>query len=557
MTQYILLLAGCAMLYGGLYAPKMQHEPTRPWTKDIIASEHAVILGQALVLGAFLLLLWGCVRGDFTLMQVFANSNTTLPVRYRIAATWSSYESSLLFWLSTCCVMGFWLHGNAKARFVVIAGVWALGLQCFANPLARLHATPQDGMGFNPLLQDVGVMIHPPVLYMAYSCYCLAFVCASVRQSSMAYLRAGNGFMALAIGLGGWWAYRELGWGGYWFFDPIENISLMVFLAGVAAHHMALRGRESLAGAPFVLSLLGTFFARSGMVTSVHSFAEAGSSYAILVFAVWCGYIAAQMPSWPADTGSFRIGVGGLWVGVGVILLSLVGPAVYLAISGMRLDLRPDFFVQTLVPILLVGLACFVWHVRFLRWGLMVAGLLTWFISWYLAFGYTLGAATIYASYVLHRRKLSAFLGHVGLGVLVLGICCNVQFGQEWTVSLAEGQTTPIGQYMATFTGAEFGQVENYAKQVVCITISDARGNEIVSLRPQMRLYLHQQVITSDAYIWSTVFYDWYAVVQSVRDNVAGITIYYKPAVSLIWLGMALMAAGFFVGLGRGFTTRR
>ncbi len=400
VSQFSLALATVLALFGavaGFAAVRgvYNHAPAVPLLKSI---QRNVLLVSGLVSVAFLGLIYSFVISDFSVRNVAENSNLSLPVFYKVAASWGSHEGSFLLWV---LMFAGWTQAVAWAKFevsacfkvrvlatlqLVLVG-FLLYLLVASNPFEYLYPTPVDGRDLNPLLQDIGMIIHPPLLYMGYVGFAVtfAFAVAGLLEGrfdmtwarwSRPWTNVAWAFLTMGIALGSWWAYRELGWGGWWFWDPVENASLMPWLAGTALiHSLAVSEKRGalrswtllLALTTFALSLLGTFLVRSGVLTSVHAFAtdpERGVFILALLFIV----VGSSYILYALKTG--EVGQGGSFKATGreslllsnnvlmsaalvAVMLGTLYPLVVEVIGGRKMSVGQPYFEAMFAPILL------------------------------------------------------------------------------------------------------------------------------------------------------------------------------------------------------------
>ena len=582
---------------------------------------------------AFACLAWSFVQNDFSVLNVATNSNSQLPVLYRFAATWGSHEGSLLLWVLmlnvwTVAVTVFSRHLPAPlvARVVGVMGLVSIGFVLFmlltSNPFDRLLPPAPDGRDLNPLLQDPGMVIHPPMLYMGYVGFSVAFAFAIAAllggrldatwaRWSRPWTTAAWCFLTVGIMLGSWWAYYELGWGGWWFWDPVENASFMPWLVGTALiHSLAVTEKRGgfrswtvlLAICAFSLSLLGTFLVRSGVLTSVHAFAT-DPKRGIFILAFLAIVIGGSLVlfAWRAP----RVGLGGsfniisresmlltnnvlLLVATGSVLLGTLYPLFLDALNLGKISVGPPYFDSVFVPLMtpalfLMGIGPLVrWKegdmpelmVR-LKWAFgvsVVTALLLPFAigNWtpLVSFGLLLAVwILVTAAFNLRERlALSAggwlaglanqprgyygmLIAHCGVAIFIIGVTLVKGYETERDLRMEVGDTVTVGGYTFRFDGAEPVTGPNYRAARGNVTVS--RGDAVLKvMHPEKRTYNAQQMSMTEAAISSGLFGDIYVSLGEPVDNGAwSVRVYHKPFVTWIWGGCLIMALGGLVAL--------
>ena len=567
------------------------------------------------------------IAHDFTVRYVAENSNLQLPAFYRISAIWGGHEGSLLLWSLMIAGWGAALaifSGNVPAplrsRALAVMGMVSTGFLLFmiltSNPFNRLIPPPSDGADLNPLLQDPGLAIHPPLLYMGYVGFSVAFAfsVASMIEGRtdsiwMRWARPWTlmawAFLTIGITLGSWWAYNELGWGGWWFWDPVENASLMPWLAGTALiHTLAVSDKRNLfktwsvllAVLAFALSLLGTFLVRSGVLTSVHAFASdpARGLFILLLLALVVGGSLA-LYAWRApllaSAGDYRITsretcllMNSVFMTVAVftVLLGTIYPLGLEALGDEKISIGPPYFNAVLLPLmmpaaLIVGFAMFVkWRVdtvaRILSttWrplGLsLAAGLaLPWLLFdeyiWQAAVGASLAAwvaLTTFESLRVEisrrhegagglsrsRSHLGMWLAHMGIAVFILGVTFTSYYGIERDVRLVPGQSNSLGTYEFRFDGVTEADGPNYRGLRGQIVVSEDDGDQLLILA-EKRIYPSSPNPLTEAGIDIGLFRDVYVSLgESLDGGSWSARLQVKPFIRWVWAGTALMALG-------------
>ena len=593
-----------------------------------IALAKPAALGQLLFVGiSYACLTWAFLSHDFSVLYVAKNSNSALPLIYRISGVWGSHEGSLLLW---ALVLALWTGAVAvftpnvpsamRARVLAVLGFVSCGFLLFiiitSNPFERLFPAAAEGGDLNPLLQDIGLAIHPPMLYLGYVGFSVAFafsiaalISGQVDSAWARWARPWTNiawlFLTLGIALGSWWAYYELGWGGWWFWDPVENASFMPWLVGTALmHSLAITEKRGtfkawtalLAIFAFALSLLGTFLVRSGVLTSVHAFASdpergvfilgflvlvVGGSLTLYAWRAPLLKSAAQTKLLSRD-GALLLNNAFLAVVTSAILLGTLYPIAIDAMGG-KISVGPPYFnlmfISLTAPLgVLMGIGMLI------RWKsdslgrlvsklkipalvvLVLALLLSlslpqWMWGAYLGIGMALwiavtAAIAIYERFQ-HRALLSTLrstpagfygmlLGHLGIGVLIIGVTLTILYTQEKDLRMAPGDTYSVADYEFTFHGVRDFNVDNYVATRGGFTVRSESGDFKVDLFPEKRIYPVQTMPMTEAAIDAGLARDLFIALGEPLDNEGAwaVRIYYKPFIRWIWLGAIIMAVG-------------
>jgi cytochrome c-type biogenesis protein CcmF len=577
-------------------------------------------VGQGLfVTLSYLALTYAFISNDFSVQYVAANSNSTLPVIYRICAVWGAHEGSLLLWI---LILNIWmltiscyskhLPLEIVARVLAVLGMISVGFLSFilatSNPFIRLLPDfPSNGQDLNPLLQDPGLIIHPPMLYMGYVGFSVAFAFAIAAlltgrfdatwaRWTRPWTLTAWCFLTFGITLGSWWAYRELGWGGWWFWDPVENASFLPWLVGTALiHSLIVADRRDLfkgwtiflAICAFSLSLLGTFLVRSGVLVSVHAFASDPSRgifilmFLLLVIGGSLALYAWRAPSLHGSVGRFALLSREtlllsnniiLAIAMATVLLGTLYPLIIDALGLGKLSVGPPYFNTVFVPLFIplliiigVGPLCR-WHktdgktllkqllpLLFLSLilGLVLPFLITKQLSAQVAIGLVLASWIIMTTlrYLLNQGRLrlkhyGMVFAHIGLAISITGITLTSAYSIERDVQMAPGDNLTIGTYDFKFLDTQAKQGPNYRSTVARFSISKD-ANIITILQPEKRIYMVQQAVMTDAAIDAGLFRDIYiALGNPIDENSWGVRIYYKPFIRWIWLGGLWMLIG-------------
>ncbi|GAB3395077.1 heme lyase CcmF/NrfE family subunit [Azotobacter armeniacus] len=581
---------------------------------------------------AFLLFAFACLTqaflvDDFSVAYVASNSNSALPWYYKFSAVWGAHEGSLLLW---ALILSGWtfavsifsrqLPEEMLARVLSVMGLISVGFLLFlivtSNPFARLlPQSPADGRDLNPLLQDFGLVVHPPMLYMGYVGFSVVFAFAIAAllggrldaawaRWSRPWTLVAWAFLGVGIVLGSWWAYYELGWGGWWFWDPVENASFMPWLVGTALlHSLAVTEKRGvfkswtvlLAIAAFSLSLLGTFLVRSGVLTSVHAFANdpergvfilgflllvIGSS--LTLFAIRAPVVKSQVgfALWSRET-LLLVNNLLLVVATSTILLGTLYPLLLDALSGAKLSVGPPYFNALFLPLmglLMLSLAVGVlvrWKDTPLNWLVgMLAPVLLASVALALLAAFALGdfawavlATAFLAAWVVlagardlfdktrHKGPLKGLrnlspsywgmqLSHVGVAVCALGIVLSSQESAERDLRMAPGDTVDLGGYRFVFEGTRHHEGPNFVSDRASVRVFDG-DREVAVLQPEKRLYTVQRMPMTEAGIDAGFTRDLYVALGEPLDNGAwAVRLHIKPFVRWIWLGGLMMAFG-------------
>jgi len=603
------------------------------------ARDNAVMMGSArtLALGqlVFVSIAFGClltafINNDFSVLYVAEHSNSQLPIQYRISALWGGHEGSLLLWtfiltIWTISVALFSKHlpQEMVARVIGVMGLISVGFLLFmlftSNPFDRLLPAAMDGRDLNPLLQDPGLVIHPPMLYMGYVGFSVAFAFAlsaliggkmdaTWARWSRPWTTLAWVFLTVGIALGSWWAYYELGWGGWWFWDPVENASFMPWLVGTALiHSLAVTEKRGafkswtvlLAIAAFSLSLLGTFLVRSGVLTSVHAFAtDPKRGIFILSFLVIVIGSSLLLFAWRAP----KIGLGGKFELISRetfllsnnVLLTVASASVFLgtlyplfmdALGFGKLSVGPPYFQAVFVPlmvpmILMMGLGPVarwkqssvpdIW--QRIKWALassMVIALLLplvighwtpmialglllafWVITTTLADAYKRISGEGALSARLKKQSLSYYgmqFAHLGIAIFIIGVTLVKGYETERDVRMDIGDTVAAGGYVFRFDGVSQQPGPNYIANQGHFTVKDNNGKLVTELFPEKREYNASGMPMTEASIKTGLLGDLYVSLGEPIPNSNGawaVRVYIKPFVDWIWGGCLLMALG-------------
>jgi len=615
-AHYALILALCIALIQGVLPLIGAHQGRREW---LILARPAAQTVFLLLATAFVILAWSFYINDFSVLYVAEHSNSQMPVMYRLGAVWGGHEGSLLLWvflLSTWTILVSQLSKALDefmvARVIGVLGLVMSGLLLFvittSNPFERLLPAAQDGRSLNPLLQDPGLVFHPPMLYMGYVGFSVAFAFAIASllsgrldaawaRWSRPWTTAAWVFLTLGIALGSWWAYYELGWGGWWFWDPVENASFIPWLVGTALlHSLAVTEKRGgfkswtvlLAITAFSLSLLGTFLVRSGVLTSVHAFAtDPKRGVFILIFLVLVVGSSLVLYAWRAPKSSLGgkfslssretfilLGNVFLVVSAGSVLLGTLYPLLIDALHLGKISVGPPYFNSVFVPItapLLVLMGIGPWT----HWKnsdllavikrLWLAGLVAVLagigipmmmgeFTWLAGLGFLLAFWVIASGCLQIVRQAKAgkptrsFIGmqlaHLGIAVFVIGVTMVGAYQEEKDVRMSAGDTVSVGGYQIQFQGVNVVPGPNYQAMRGTFLLNQ-NGNAQTIMYPEKRNYFSSTMPMTEAAIDVGLTRDIYVSLgEELPDKSWAVRVYYKPFIDWIWGGCLLMALG-------------
>lgn len=596
----------------------------------------AALVQLALILVAFATLIHAFLVSDFSVTLAYQHSHTLKPLLYKISGVWGNHEGSLVLWVSilalfgaSVAVFGGNLPPSLRARALAVQGMIGVGFLAFllftSNPFLRILPAPEEGMGLNPALQDPGLAMHPPILYMGYVGFSMAFsfaVAALIEgRVDAAWARwvrpwtlAAWMFLTAGIGLGSWWAYYTLGWGGWWYWDPVENASFIPWLTGTALLHSAIvvEKREALkswtillAIVTFSLALLGTFIVRSGLLTSVHSFASDPTRgifiLGLLAVAIGGSLILYAVRAPHLESGGLFAPIsreGGLLINnlllstaAATVLLGTLYPLFTEVLSDNKISVGPPYFNGVFVPLmipLIVAMAIgprLAWkrgdlagalsRLKIAAGATVAMAALTLLINGVemadlggaggLAMAAWLAVASLgeWADRVkftragawqristLPRAAHGMTIAHLGMAVLIAGVSGAAAWKQERIQTQTPGQTVEIAGYTMTFQGVNVVKGPNYDAGQATIVASRG-GREIATLHPELRSYQQPPQQTTFTSIHTTWFADLYVALGEAQGAEGAFVTryYYQPLVPFLWYGVLLMALGGLVSL--------
>jgi cytochrome c-type biogenesis protein CcmF len=617
--HFALILAACVALVQGVLPLAGTLNDNQRWQA---LAKPAATLQFLLIAFSFAVLAHGALTDDFSIKYIAGHSNSLLPTQYKFAAVWGGHEGSLLLWM---LMLSGWTLAVAifsrtlplamVARVIGILGLVSTGFLMFilvtSSPFERLLPAPADGKDLNPLLQDPGLVIHPPMLYMGYVGFSVAFAFAvsallSGRMDA-AWARWSRPwtivawiFMTAGIALGSWWAYYELGWGGWWFWDPVENASLMPWLFGTALIHALMvtdkRGGFKawsvlLAIGAFSLSLLGTFLVRSGVLTSVHAFAsDPKRGVFILIFLAVVVGVSLTLFAWraPKATLGGKMGLVSresmliansvlLVVATGAVLLGTIYPLIVDALNLGKLSVGAPYFnavfVPLMVPVVFLMVPGGIAHWREARWAQLghdlrfpalaavVAGVAIWTLTergtWLTGMGMALATWVVVGLLIqiaIRFKKPGRIppsfwgmhLAHLGIAVITVGITMVKTYEVERDVRMGLNDTVTIENYSFELVGVSDVNGPNYKAIRGDVKVTKD-GKQLEMLYPEKRKYFSSAMPMTEAGIDSGFFRDLYV---SLGEPIEGerlqwsVRVFYKPFISWLWYGAILMVFG-------------
>ena len=632
ITAFVVALLQCVLPLWGAHTHQV---------RLMAIAKPAAFAHFVMILVAFACLIYAFMNNDFSVLNVAENSNASLPMIYRICASWGSHEGSILLWglmlsgwgLAVACFSKN-LPSFVLARTLGVMGFISSGTLLFtiatSNPFLRILPPALNGRDLNPLLQDPGMIIHPPMLYMGYVGTSVVFSLAiaallsgkldsSWARWSRPWITTAWCFLTLGIALGSAWAYYELGWGGWWFWDPVENASFMPWLLGTALiHSLAVTEKRGgfkmwtalLAILTFSMSLLGTFLVRSGVITSVHAFAtDPTRGIFILIFlAVLIGgsltLFALRAPR--ASIGESFDTVSRdsmllannilLLVSAFTVLLGTLYPLILDALGLGKISVGQPYFNAVFIPLMapalfLMGVGPITkWRsakpielATQLRWALAITVITSAVAaltmrSWTALIGFGLFIAiwivcatinNLIARLRLHPQGfLTGFkiqplsyygmvIAHLGVAVFVFGVTMVTGFEEEKDLRMQAGSTSELAGYQIRFDGVKEVLGSNYTAAQGQITISK-EGQVLTVMQPEKRKYFSSEMLMTEAAIYSKVSGDMYiSMAEPVSKSEWGVKVQYKPFISWIWAGAFLIAlGGFFAILDKKYRTK-
>ena len=617
---------------------------SRTYSKNPIRSiRYTSLFGVSqflIIFFSYILLTYAFLISDFSILTVWKNSELDMPLVYKITGVWGNHEGSMLLWVLILCLFGFFvivfdtkLPRNILRNVIFVQSTITLAFLLFivftSNPFIFQNPVPQDGFGLNTLLQDPGLIIHPPLLYIGYVGYSIVFSFAIAIMLEREHIDGWGkwiekwvyiswGSLTAGICIGSWWAYYELGWGGWWFWDPVENASLLPWITGTALIHSLIHfnsnGRHQswtllLAILSFSFSLLGTFLVRSGVLTSVHSFASDPSRglwilIIMSIFIVCSLLLFFSYSDRKVDKSDFVILSRGSFIQINnylmvtsciVVLLGTIYPLILDALTGDIITVGPQYFNLVLTPILIL-LAILMpigpnlpWSGRikeFILQKLFISMVLTISILLLLQiiiegkslnlaiFFIGLGMWIIIVSIIdilpknienisfslskidlqdlrkINPLRLSSRVIHAGFGLMIIGIVAASAYAENKDTKINLGEEIQLNKFSIKYAGVSAEIGENYDDLVMNFEISK-EGKEIEKMLPRKRIFRKSGDITTEAAINRYFFDHIFLTIGEVDEGHVFASISYKPLVRLIWLGGFLMVFGAVIRLNR------
>ena len=567
------------------------------------------------VLVSFLSLIILFIISEFSNLTVYNNSHTTKPLFYKISGTWGNHEGSLLLWLLilTFSIFLYFLFANKRSNnekfyTIIIQQIIIIGFSIFtiktSNPFDLINPTPLNGLGLNPILQDPILAVHPPILYLGYVSTSIIF--ASSLASLMVSKVDNNWakhiknwvffswiFLTAGILLGSIWAYYELGWGGFWFWDPVENVSLMPWLSLTALIHciLVLEKRDTLKSwsiilsiSTFTLSVCGTFLVRSGILNSVHTFANDPDRglyiliflfflifTSLIIFFIYENKLKNTNVGFGILTKESSILINNWFVMyfLAVVLVGTIYPIFLEVISNHKISVGPPFFNKLIIPFLIPFLIFmsigpnFNWIknvkfknkiplIFFLILNIIIAFLILKNIGEAKLNLTLLLAASIYLFFTTFKdlikktkfKNYSQQISHFGFALLILSIVMNAFLSREITTNLKVGEEINFNDSKIKFENIEINDVKNYKKLTAFFTIQENSSNFL--FKPEIRIYNQPVIITSEADIKTNIFMDRFLVINLIKEDYEYFNVRYqeKPLMIWIWLSVLLIIFG-------------
>ena len=624
LGHFLLITAFCTNL--GLIANFISNKTVLEGYTKFFNNLESLLL--TLLAISFFLLIMSFVNSDFSVKLVANNSHLLKPVLYKVAGTWGNHEGSMLLWVLILTVYLFLFqvsssdYSKVLVRNVILVQLSTIALFLFyllflSNPFERLEFPPLNGQDLNPILQDVLLVAHPPILYLGYLGLSIPFSIAigflltnDYKINIVRLIRFWSlvpfVFLTLGILLGSIWAYYELGWGGWWFWDPVENVSLLPWLINLALIHsvLILERRNSLLSWTILLSIMGfsfsmigTFIVRSGLITSVHAFANdpsRGLFILLIIFLAIASSLFIYLIKRPSYENLMKLNIASkeLWIVVQNLILLVIAAVVFLgtiwpfiieAIFDEQVSVGEPFYEVSLTPFVVIfafmlpiaskigwtgkkigdikkililifistglSVGAFIWKdFKFLTFiGLFLASCVC--ISSILEFIYSFKSQPtiidgLKRSLILNSRLIGRTSAHFGFGLLIFGVTSVTSWETEDIRKVEEGESYYLKSYQIVFKGIDYSVEKNFKK--VSGSFEVLNENKLVGiLRPEKRLYPSRNEVTTEASINPTFFNDFYMVLGNKLDENAWVVrTYIKPFISFIWVGVILIAVG-------------
>ena len=576
------------------------------------------LLQSTTILICFFTLVGAFMVSDFSLINVYQNSHTLKPIFYKISGTWGNHEGSLLLWVIILTIFSFLFlitnknhPKNYRINTLIIQNILILGFLFFilfnSNPFSSITPVPKEGLGLNPILQDPALAIHPPLLYVGFvgsSIYFSAAMASVITnysgkffaQSIKSWVIISWSFQTLGILVGSIWAYYELGWGGFWFWDPVENASLLPWFAMTALLHslLVLEKRNILyfwsiilCLLTFTLSVTGTFLVRSGILNSVHTFANDPSRgiyilsfLSLMIFASVYILFAKYNPTNDQINSNSKetfilINNWFMMFYLITVLLGTLYPIFTDAISNNKISVGPPFYNSVIIPVVIIFLFFMAvgpkvkWIkneflnfkdlLKIIAGAIFVNFIITYFFKSYslisnliIISSVFLIISTILDAFKKPKINFASFISHFSFGFLIFFIGLNHNFSIEKDFNLKLGETKKIDNYNFELKDLKLQQYDNYKAVIGKIQISDLSTNKKRTLNPEIRIYDNPQTLTYEASIKTNFFRDYYLTISNIdRSDYYNIKFQEKPLMIWIWISVVMLSFGGFLSFIR------
>ena len=598
---------------------------TKPTSKIINLSR----LQLSFTIMSFIILLLGYLFSDFSIINVYENSHSTKPLLYKVSGVWGNHEGSLLLWINVLVIFSYLFFKknigvNKKFQLLtlIFQNILILGFFIFlvttSNPFSKIFPVPQEGLGLNPILQDPALAIHPPLLYLGFvgsSIYFSAALASLISKFngknfatvSKPWVLISWLFQTLGILVGSIWAYYELGWGGYWFWDPVENSSLIPWFLMTALFHsiLVLEKRDGiylwviiLSILTFTMSVTGTFLVRSGILNSVHTFANDPSRgmfiltfLSIMIFSsvyIFYKFSPTEERSFKLFSKEFFI-LTNNWFMIFFLITVLIGtiyPIFLEVLTSQKISIGPPYYNTVLAPFLIPLLFIMAYgpktswiiskpfKIKKILFTLLISSLITFFIIFLIdQKNYLINILLISSLYLILQSLFdllknldnekskktfvnkSSLVSHLGFGLFIFFISLNSIMSIEYDLNIKVGEKKQLNEFEISLDDLKVYDDKNFKKFVGDVTILDNKNNIIEKLKPEIRIYNSPETITYEASIKSNIFSDTYVTMSNIsRSEFYNIKFQKKPFMNLIWLSTILIVfGGFLRAIGRKF----
>ena len=578
---------------------------------------------------SFIILLLGYLFSDFSIINVYENSHSTKPLLYKVSGVWGNHEGSLLLWINVLVIFSYLFFKknigvNKKFQLLtlIFQNILILGFFIFlvttSNPFSKIFPVPQEGLGLNPILQDPALAIHPPLLYLGFvgsSIYFSAALASLISKFngknfatvSKPWVLISWLFQTLGILVGSIWAYYELGWGGYWFWDPVENSSLIPWFLMTALFHsiLVLEKRDGiylwviiLSILTFTMSVTGTFLVRSGILNSVHTFANDPSRgmfiltfLSIMIFSsvyIFYKFSPTEERSFKFFSKEFFI-LTNNWFMIFFLITVLIGtiyPIFLEVLTSQKISIGPPYYNTVLAPFLIPLLFIMAYgpktswiiskpfKIKKILFTLLISSLITFFIIFLIdQKNYLINILLISSLYLILQSLFdllknldnekskktfvnkSSLVSHLGFGLFIFFISLNSIMSIEYDLNIKVGEKKQLNEFEISLDDLKVYDDKNFKKFVGDVTILDNKNNIIEKLKPEIRIYNSPETITYEASIKSNIFSDTYVTMSNIsRSEFYNIKFQKKPFMNLIWLSTILIVfGGFLRAIGRKF----